>query len=173
MEKIDSKEQIIRLMNQYKNLVFSVCLKLTGDYFVAEDITQETFLSAYEHWQDFDGAAEKAWICRIASNKCIDYKRVAERRSMPTAEEEMPELVDAENDPLHMFVGNEVIETLMDACRQLSSPYDEVAYMHFVDGMMAKEIAERTDRNLKTVQTQIYRAKEMLKKIIRREDLLS
>ena len=63
MEKIDSKEQIIRLMNQYKNLVFSVCLKLTGDYFVAEDITQETFLSAYEHWQDFDGAAEKAWIC--------------------------------------------------------------------------------------------------------------
>ena len=173
MEKIDSKEQIIRLMNQYKNLVFSVCLKLTGDYFVAEDITQETFLSAYEHWQDFDGAAEKAWICRIASNKCIDYKRAAERKSMPTAEEEMPELVDTENDPLHMFVGNEVMENLKNSCRQLSSPYDEVAYMHFVDGMTAKEIAERTDRNLKTIQTQIYRAKEMLKKIIRREDLLS
>ena len=92
---------------------------------------------------------------------------------MPTAEEEMPELVDAENDPLHMFVGNEVMENLKNSCRQLSSPYDEVAYMHFVDGMTAKEIAERTDRNLKTIQTQIYRAKEMLKKIIRREDLLS
>lgn len=172
MEKIDSKEQIIRLMNQYKNLVFSVCLKLTGDYFAAEDLTQETFLSAYEHWQDFDGAAEKAWICRIAGNKCIDYKRAAERRSVP-AEEELADAPDAGNDPLHLYVGNEVMEDLRKACKQLAAPYCEVAQLYFVEQMTAKEIARKTDRNLKTIQTQIYRAKEMLKKTIRREDLLS
>ena len=42
MGKLDSKDKLILLMDQYKNLVFSVCLKLTGDYFTAEDITQET-----------------------------------------------------------------------------------------------------------------------------------
>ena len=49
MGNTDSKEKLIELMSTYKNLVFSVCLKLTGDYFAAEDITQETFISAYEH----------------------------------------------------------------------------------------------------------------------------
>ena len=47
-------------MDQYKNLVFSVCLKLTGDHFTAEDITQETFIAAYRHLEDFDGRDEKA-----------------------------------------------------------------------------------------------------------------
>ena len=37
VEKIDSKENFIRLLRQYQNLVFSVCLKLTGDYFAAQD----------------------------------------------------------------------------------------------------------------------------------------
>ena len=75
MGKNDSKEKLIQLMNRYQNLVFSVCLKLTGDYFTAEDIAQETFIAAYRHLDDFDGQNEKAWICRIASNKCIDYLR--------------------------------------------------------------------------------------------------
>ena len=43
VEKIDSKENLIRLVEQYQNLIFSICLKLTGDYFTAEDLTQETF----------------------------------------------------------------------------------------------------------------------------------
>ena len=80
VENIDSKENLIRLISQYQNLVFSICLKLTGDYFAAEDLTQETFLAAYRHIEEFDGLAEKAWLCRIASNKCIDYRREAARR---------------------------------------------------------------------------------------------
>ena len=73
MEKINEKDNLIRLIKEYQNLVFSICLKLTNDYFVAEDLTQETFLTAYQHLSEFDGKAEKAWLCRIASNKCIDY----------------------------------------------------------------------------------------------------
>ena len=46
---------------------------MTADYFAAEDLAQETFLSAYEHFRNFDGSNPKAWLCRIATNKCIDY----------------------------------------------------------------------------------------------------
>ncbi len=58
MGKIDSKKKLIELMSQYKNLVFSVCLKMTGDYFTAEDITQETFLSAYQHINECEAGAD-------------------------------------------------------------------------------------------------------------------
>ena len=74
-------------MNQYGNLVFSICLKTTGDYFASEDLAQETFIAAYKAYDSFDGSNEKAWICRIAGNKSIDYLRSAERRSVPTADE--------------------------------------------------------------------------------------
>lgn len=78
------QEPFTQMVHKYQNLVFSICVKMTGDYFAAEDLTQETFLSAYQHKEEFDGKNEKAWLCRIASNKCIDYSRQAARRMVPT-----------------------------------------------------------------------------------------
>ncbi|MBQ3796484.1 MAG: RNA polymerase sigma factor [Butyrivibrio sp.] len=174
MGEMDSKKKLIELMNRHKNLVFSVCLKLTGDYFTAEDITQETFISAYQHLSEFDGQSEKAWLCRIASNKCIDYLRQAERRAVATAEEEMPQqTADGRAGILEQFISEDVMERFRDSCNELPEPYKTPAILHFDEGLTAKEISEKTDVPLKTVQSQIYRAREMLKKKIRKEELLA
>lgn len=173
MGKIDSRENLIRLINQYQNLVFSICLRLTGDYFISEDITQDTFISAYQHMEDFDGEAEKAWICRIASNKCIDWQRAAARRCVFVAPEEMPEEATSNNEPLGEILNNEVMENFKSCLNMLDEPYRSVADSHFLKGKTAKEISESTGVGLKTIQTQIYRAKEMLKKAIRKEELLT
>ena len=177
MEKIDSKENFIRLVRQYQNLVFSICLKLTGDYFAAEDLTQETFLSAYRHLENFDGQAEKAWLCRIASNKCTDYLRAVARRAVPVAEEDMPESKVSEpqgpevmqDDPLVRVLNQELLAEFAAACGALKSPYREVATAHFVRGKPAAEIAKETNAGINTVKTQIRRAREMLKKSLGKE----
>ena len=78
-----TQEKLAALIDTYDKLVFSICYKLTGDYFAAEDLMQETFLSAFQKYQTFDGNNEKAWICRIATNKSIDYLRSASHRSVP------------------------------------------------------------------------------------------
>ena len=177
MEKIDSKENFIRLVKQYQNLVFSICLKLTGDYFAAEDLTQETFLSAYRHLENFDGLAEKAWLCRIASNKCTDYLRAAARRAVPVAEEDMPESKVSEpqgpevmqDDPLGRVLNRELLAELNAACEALKSPYREVALAHFAGGKTAGEIAKDQGTSLATVKTRLYRAREMLKKSLGKE----
>ena len=75
VDEIDSREYLSELVDKYQNLVFSICYKMTKDYFISQDLTQETYLSAFRRLGSFDGANEKAWICRIASNKCIDYIR--------------------------------------------------------------------------------------------------
>ena len=170
VEKIDSRQNLIRLIDQYQNLVFSICLKLTGDYFAAEDLTQDTFLSVYQHYGKFDGQAEKAWICRIASNKCIDYQRQAARRMVPTSEADMPEEAVA-NEPLKQIMNHAVLEELRVCCSMLSPPYREIALQYFLEGKTAREIAEQNGTGLKTVQTQIYRARELLKKTYRKEML--
>lgn len=153
------------MIDTYQNLVFSICLKMTGDYFAAEDLSQETFLSAYLHWTDFDGRQPKAWLCRIASNLCIDYRRQAARRIIPAGEEQLSAKKASEDmEPLHACINKEVMEELREHCRQLKPPYGEVAGLHFIEGMTSAEIAERLDRKKKTVDTWIYRARELLRK---------
>lgn len=172
MEIIDSRENLIRLINQYQNLVFSVCLKITGDYFTAEDLSQETFIAAYRHWNDFDGANEKTWLCRIATNKCIDYMRAAARKETALDDEVMESMTDTK-EPLQEIINKEVMTNFEDAIEQLEEPYRSVAWKHFIDGKTAKSISEEINVGLKTVQTQIFRAKNMLKKAIRKEELIT
>ena len=174
MGKIDSREKLIQLMDRYKNLVFSVCLKLTGDHFTAEDITQETFISAYRHLEDFDGRDEKAWICRIASNKCIDYLRSSKMREVASTDDELEASMDAGRDgPLETYIAREVEKRFFDRCNELDEPYRSAAVGHFIQGKTAKEISLEKGMPLKTTQSHIYRAREMLKKIIRKEELLT
>ena len=173
MGNTDSKDKLIQLMNSYKNLVFSVCLKLTGDYFTAEDIAQETFISAYEHLDDFDGASEKAWLCRIASNKCIDYLKAAERRAVPASSDEELQMESTRDGPLEIYETKDVLEEVESKCLELPDGYAEIAKMYFMGSMTAREISDKTDIPIKTVQTRIYRAREMLRKTVRKEDLLA
>ena len=173
MGNTDSNEKLIQLMTSYENLVFSICLKMTGDYFAAQDITQETFISAFEHLKDLSEGSEKAWICRIASNKCIDYLKSSERKATPTPEEEMPENVTSRDGPLETFVAKDVMKQFTDSCGALPDSYSEAARLHFIDGLSAKEISLKQGVPLKNVQTRIYRAREMLKAKMRKEDLLS
>ena len=126
VEKIDKSDRLQKLMTEYKNLIFSICLKMSGDYFTAEDLTQETFLSVYEHLDSFDGRNEKAWICRIASNLCIDYRRQAARRMIPTSEEEMPPMT-TEEEPLGMYLNREVIPSFERGAILIRAPITEKA----------------------------------------------
>ena len=145
-------------------------MKLTKDYFVAEDLTQDTFLTAYQHLSEFDGKAEKAWLCRIASNKCIDYQKSAARRVIATAKEDIPEVVSSsDNEPLQLVLNKEVMKEFEQCLELLSTPYKEVAKQHFIEGKTAKEISTKTGIGIKTIQTQIYRSKELLKKSFRKE----
>ncbi len=170
MERIDSKKEMIRLIDQYQNLVFSICLKLTGDYFVAEDLTQETFLAAYKHLKQNVPEAEKAWLCRIASNKCIDHLRATARRGISTEEEQIHNLAQPEKEePLRQVLNSEILEELRMCCNALSPPYREVAIAHFLEGKSAKEIAEESQIGINTVKTHIHRARELLKKSYRKE----
>ena len=57
---INAERQLEAYIDQYQNLIFSIYYKYTENYFDAEDLTQETFLSAYKAISLFDGQSAKA-----------------------------------------------------------------------------------------------------------------
>lgn len=164
------KVNISALIDQYQNLIFSICYRTIGDYFAAEDLTQDTFLSAYRSLDTFDGENEKAWLCRIAVNKCTDYLKSAKRRQEPMDIADMPELQSKEGLPEQEAYEKAVRNTLLTYCQSLKSPYGEVAVLYFHEENSPEEIAIKLHRKLKTVQTQIYRARSMLQALYRKEE---
>lgn len=159
-----NEQQLERLIDTYQNLVYSVCFKITGNHFDAQDMAQETFLSAFKHFETFDGANEKAWICRIATNKCLDLKRKAMNRQVPTEDVFFEEMVSVGATMEEEFLDKQVREELKERCEKLKPPYGEIALKFFYEELSVGQIAERLKRNEKTVQTQVYRAKAMLRK---------
>lgn len=156
------------MLNRYQNLIFSLCYRMTGNYFEAEDLAQETFLAAYCHMDTFDGEHEKAWLCKIAMNKCMDYARKTGRRGIPETEEKLLSLSDGSMVE-ERILASEVREELKCSCLKLKEPYREIALAYFYEEKSPQEIAEERDQNLKTVQTQIYRARARLQKIYGKE----
>lgn len=168
---ISAEQQLERLIQQYQNLIYSVCYKFTGDYFDAQDLAQETFLSAYKNLAYFDGINERAWLCKIATNKCLDYLKNTGRRQIPTEDNYFLTESDHHPSPEKQYLDSEVRDQLYRCCCQLNPPYREVALDYFYHEMEISEIVAKTGKNIKTLQTQIYRAKAMLKKLYRKEDL--
>lgn len=165
-----TKEQLAVLIDTYDKLVFSICYKLTGDYFAAEDLMQETFLSVFQKYSTFDGVNEKAWISRIATNKSIDYLRSASHRSVPVEDTFFETAVEKRGSPEDICIEEEVKSQMTAWCKKLRPPYDEVSRDYYLKGMSAKEIAEKRGQSVKTIQTQIYRAREMLRKLYGKEE---
>jgi len=161
------------LIDTYQNLVFSICFKIVNDYFEAEDLAQETFISAYKHLDTFDRQHEKAWLCKIATNKCLDYLKKSERKSIPTEDEYFLTQVNKEPSPEENILESEAKKQLSEKCNRLKSPYREIALDYFYNEISAAEIAAKTGKNLKTVQTQIYRARSLLQKSYRKGDVIN
>lgn len=160
MEKI-TVSTIESYVECYSRLIFSICYSTTHNYFDAEDLTQETFLSACRSFQSFDGGNIKAWLTKIALNKCRDYLKSASRRSIPS--DTAGELIPAPDDPEREVVDRLEFERLRSLCDGLREPYRTVVTAHLIAGMSVPEIAERTSTNPKTVHTRLQRARDMLK----------
>jgi RNA polymerase sigma-70 factor (ECF subfamily) len=168
VEKIDAKKRLSEMIDAYQNLIYSICFHYTSDYFTAQDLTQETFLQAYRNLDKIEREFEKNWLCRTATNKCIDYNKSAGRRMTYLEDEQLDLQASDRRDPAQIVEEKETREMLAEACNSLKSPYDKIAYEHFCLEKSAIEIAGEKGLNLKTVQTQIYRARQMLQKKYRK-----
>lgn len=169
IQKTNKEERLSEMVNTYNNLVFSVCYKVTADYFASEDLTQETFLSAYKNLDTFQGPNEKAWLCRIATNKSIDYLRSAGRKAVPTEDTFFEQQSETRGSPEDICLEEAVKEKLLVHCSKLRPPYNEIAKAVYYDELKADEIARMRNENIKTIQTQIYRARDMLRKLYGKE----
>ncbi len=164
------KEDLLKeLIRNYQKLIFTVCYQFTKDYHESENLTQDTFLSAFNHLETLEHTNYKAWLVRIATNKCKDFLKSAYKRKTETSDMENIVLVSHERDPAEIVTEEESREKIIEICNRLKEPYKTVSKLYYVEEKSFQEIAAYMDKPVKTIQTQVYRAREKIKIMLKEE----
>ena len=162
-----TKEQFSALVLQYERLVYTVCFQLVRDSSAAEDLTQDTFLSAYLHRDSLPAGYERQWLGRIAANKAKDHLQSAwNRRTVLPGDQELARGLapPAEEVALRRSGAEEVRE----AVRGMKEPYRQVCQACLLEERSVEEAALALGRPVKTVYTQLSRGKKLLREALGR-----
>lgn len=170
-----TQQEFSQFVTQYEKLVFTICYQFVKDYHEAQNLSQETFLSAYRHIDSYQGDNYKPWIARIATNKAKDYLNSAYSRRVMLASREEDSVedmagrraADLSEQPDEAYIQKEGSNAIEQMIRSLKEPYREVCILRFLEEKDTQEIAQILGRPKKTVETQLYRARAILQKQIK------
>ena len=142
-------EEIVR---KYGDMLFRICMVMLCNEHDAQDAVQDTLCRYMEHTSGFrDQEHEKAWLIRVAANRCRDVYRSRKRHPLVRFEDveeycEFPEQ-------------SEVLSELMNLPEQLKT----VIYLHYIEGYKTAEIAQMLGITPNAVKKRMQRGRKCLK----------
>lgn len=166
-----TNDEFTELVQQYERLVYTICYQFVRDSALAEDLAQETFLAAYTHRGDCPAEHYKPWLARIASNKARDYLKSAYHRRVLAAEDDTLAVLPTaytEPPPEELMLKRDEASRAKQAILDLKEPYRQAAILFFLEEKSVNEVAGALDRPVKTVHTQLFRARLLLQRALER-----
>jgi RNA polymerase sigma-70 factor (ECF subfamily) len=167
-------------MRNYQNMVFTTAVRLVGNEAQAEDISQEVFLKAYEHFDSLQTSATAGgWLKTVTTNLSLNYLTRYRNRWRFFSEFQRPADAGADRDEPEMeFASPDNFLSDVDADerrvwveRALEKLPDHqrvpLLLFHFQD-MPYDEIAQKLGISLAKVKTDILRARAALAQILTR-----
>jgi RNA polymerase sigma-70 factor (ECF subfamily) len=180
--RLGEDDAIKDLFNAYFDRLYSLVFHEVGkDQSAAEDIVQETFLSAFKSLKKFKGDSRVyTWLVGIAHHKIGDYYRRLKRERRNTIipsenDSERLELVDTGMSAADMVESAEVKLVVEQALLRLPFDYRQVLLLKYIEEMSVSEICQIMKRSPKSVEGLLTRARRALKENITlpdREDKL-
>lgn len=131
-----------------------------GDSRLAEELTQQAFVSGIRGRDRFDGRSDPmTWMIAIARNRLVDhYRRQArdERRHLRVVVGEVTRAAGASESPWQDAARR---EDVLAALRRLSAEQRAALVLHHVDGLSVREVARQLDRSESAVESLLARAR--------------
>ena len=165
------------LVAKYEKRIFNIIYRMLGDYEEATDLTQETFISAFRHYDRFRGDAKVfTWLYQIARNLCINRVRQRDRQRAYHLESlDQPrdgdgdeslrrEVADLTHAPHTLLEEKELRQRILAAIDALPPDYREVVVLREFQSLSYNEIVTVTGLTLENVKTRLSRARAMLRR---------
>ena len=168
MDKAELDRQFSELYRAHLRDVYSYAYYRVGDHHDAEDLTEQTFLQAYRHFEravrESDGRQLRPWLIRIAHNLAANLYRDRSRKPQTNID------AIAEPDAMHttedLVEGRDELARILEGVKELPDDRREALIMRFALGMDNREIARAMDRSDGATKVLIHRAIKQLEQIV-------
>jgi len=166
LKKSASKQRFKELTYPHMKLLYNVALKYTGNAFDAEDIVQETYMMAFNKFDQLkDSSSCKPWLLRILRNNFLKscQKSKARHRLLESEYVEYLKKQIRAKDAETLMVKQASDRVVNEAINKLPLKYREVLVLYYMDEMLYKDIAQTLDIPIGTVMSRLTRARDGLK----------
>ncbi len=163
------------LYQVYEHEVYKTCLHFAKDEHIAKDMTQKTFFSIYEHYENIQPGKMKPYLIRTAKNITMnflrDFKRLKEGQIDDLNDEDLKVLsvedvyIREEGKELARKLGNDILTRLY---KKNICWYELVVMAYYFD-IPQEEIAERMGVSVDLIYSKLYRAKQWIRKNYQKE----
>lgn len=163
-----------RLLSKYKDAIYYMLLKMVNNKSDAEDLTIEAFGKAFKNLHQYSpNYAFSTWLFKIASNNCIDFLRrrkgilISIENNQEGSENDQPvKLKSIDPDPEQKMIRIQKAILLRRIVHRLRPRYRILVELRYFREYSYEEIAHELKLPLGTVKAQLFRAREMLFKMI-------
>lgn len=157
------------IFEQHHHLILQFLYGMVGDKNLAEELTQETFIRAYQNINTLKDETKLAtWLCAIAKN--MGYNTFRARRSAPQIieiDEQNPVFAcNADVSPDAQLLNNELNQVIHDALKKLDDDKRTVFTLKMIQQLSYEEIAEITGFSIPKLKSDLHRAKAEMRKLI-------
>lgn len=158
------------IIDRYQMKVYSTVYNYTHDQEEARDLTQEVFIKVYNNLQSYKSKASfSTWLYRITVNRCIDWTRKKRLQTVSVLRDGEDEtdiydtIIDNSWGPEEMLIKQENAESIKAVVDRLPEIYKTAIILYYFEDFSPQEIADITDIPKRTIETRLFRAKNMLK----------
>ena len=148
--------------------VYSYAYYRVGDHHDAEDLTEQTFLQAYRHFEraqlESNGRPLRPWLIRIAHNLAANLYR--DRSRKPQTPIEDTGALSATHTTEDLVEGRDELARILEGVKELPDDRREALIMRFALGMDNREIARAMGRTDGATKVLLHRAIKQLEEII-------
>ena len=155
MERISlvPNDAVTEALKKYSDMVRRICFMYLRNYADVEDVFQEVFLKLLQSKVVFENDEHtKAWLCRIAINKCKDVCKSFFRKHVFSIED------------MEISFEDKVESDVMVAVLSLPPKYKDVVYLFYYEQYTVPEIAKLLKQKENTIYSNLHRARELLKR---------
>ena len=146
-------------VRRYHESLFQFVLKRVNDETEAEDLLQEIYTKAFNHFDSFNPRyAFSTWIFTIAENTCIDHFRRKKQQKKKQEGWAKTRPAEEKEEPHKRLL----LPDAGELAASLPEKYKTVFVLRYSEGMKYKDIAQKTGIPMGTVKTYLFRAKTAL-----------
>lgn len=160
------------LVNQYKNMVFSICVKVCEDFHLAEEVAQDSFLKAYQQIHRFKGESKfSSWLYRIAIN--TSYNKIRQRRHHDEINPDNLEMASDDLGGFEVLALEDQKKYINLALAQLDKMDALVVSLFYLEEQSIDELATITSLSKSNVKVKLYRARKKLREILGNQTMMN